>query len=844
MNDKLSNNVDRDDETIARKLNQVAEGTRASSQFAADLEERLRDAHRPKTNWFSTRFAQISPTLRWVALMILLALVLSWSIRTLIPAPQPAIDNTPAVPDRSTPTPELINPSVTPATEVSSYDWRSTKLYLAAPLPEYPAQANLYLLKDEQPVTEDVALALANQFGVQGPVYNMPGPLPGATGYLITDGRQRLYVQSNLNFDYYADYTAYAYLSGAGNISAEQAAAAIDVFMKSHGLDFEYQLKYASLNPGLYYALPFTPDGKPVYRDYNIPERLEFTLDENLQAIRVTSYRINYSLTGTYGIRTAQEAFQQILDQSAVIQNGVLETVSSAGNSDGRVWSRSYPDNQRITLYAQVTSNSATEAGGQPLITMGQYTAVGNVSGLENVETGTYVEATGQFSIENGIRTFIVESWKVSTLQETGVSGTLRFEGDRTILTADDGSGEYAIVDAPSDLPLNTTAGEDYLVVYGMMLNNKLEWTSIQYYPSGSGGGGGGGGGGSGTGFYQLNLSGTPVPFPTPQVPGELSTYTIRQGDTLSKIAQDNGITVDQLAQANNLTDTNIFVGQSLVIPGSGSQPQNPLIGKRFENQRGFFSLNIYRKPDGSQRKVYSFTSREENTVYFLNLEGENLADLEKYHNRPINIWATITSADQFGTLTAKLDRWEVPFPDLQMQILRGTQKTEIVAEQPVELFTTDAGKTYVELYPTGDLSNSILGAPGDGVLHEALAIPDEAYGGYPTIRIFSSSMAVNPKDGQAIELTITANQPNIVDEAQDTGSYVPPELTIETVELVYYVPDPHFGNQNLNTGPRYLQPAWRFYGHYSDGSEVGFLVQALKQEFLLPELDPYSGPG
>src|SRR5215216_7294386 len=94
MNDRLTNKTGRDEEVIAHKLNQVAEGTQVSGQFAAELEERLRESHRPKVGWFGS-ITQISPTLRWVALMILLAVVLSWSIKALIPAPQPAADNTP-----------------------------------------------------------------------------------------------------------------------------------------------------------------------------------------------------------------------------------------------------------------------------------------------------------------------------------------------------------------------------------------------------------------------------------------------------------------------------------------------------------------------------------------------------------------------------------------------------------------------------------------------------------------------------------------------------------------------------------------------------------------------------
>jgi hypothetical protein len=56
----------------------------------------------------------------------------------------------------------------------------------------------------------------------------------------------------------------------------------------------------------------------------------------------------------------------------------------------------------------------------------------------------------------------------------------------------------------------------------------------------------------------------TPVPAPTPQV------YVIKEGDTLTKIAQANGLTLDELLAANQDTITNpnrISVGDEIVIP-------------------------------------------------------------------------------------------------------------------------------------------------------------------------------------------------------------------------------------------------------------------------------------
>ncbi|HEX5836430.1 MAG TPA: LysM peptidoglycan-binding domain-containing protein, partial [Anaerolineales bacterium] len=741
MNDPFTNQPKRDDEAISRKLKQVAEQTQANIQFAAELEETLRSAHRPRTGWFAAMFPQVTPTLRWVALLVLLAVVLSWSIRSLIPAPQPANDSTPVTPVLGTPSPEAeVPPEInsTPVPQEGGFDWRQTKLYLSVPLPVSPAEAKIYELKVEEPATIETALELASRFGIQGEVYQLPGRVPGTFGYMVTDGKQRLYVQSNLKFDYYADYGTYSFMSGNKAITVEQAAPLVDAFLKAHGLDLAYQLVDPQINPGLFYVLPLSPDGIPVYHDYNIPARLEVTIDESGQVILMTSYQVAFEETGTFGIRSVEDAFQQVLGQSNGMQNGILEIMRSAGRPEMGFWSRTYPDNHLLTLYGQPAFYSSAQPGGAPFIGIGQFTATGDTTGIESIDRTTYIEATGQFILENGIRKFNVESWKVADQAESYLSGTLRQDGDRVILTADDGSGEYIIPDAPADLPLETKIPDEFLAVSGFVVDGRVEWNSIQYSPSGSGGGGGGG---SGAGFYQLNLSGTPVPFSEPAsqpAPGlGANIYTVMEGDTLAAIASTYGISIDELLQANGLTEPVISVDQQLIIPPPGSHTSNPLVRTKLENLRGLFTVTIYRQADGTESKEYSFIGKDGETNYFFVLNGDSLAELEKYHHRPLNVWVTIQSADSFGNLVARLDRVEVPFPDLQFQILRGTQRTEVIDGQPVELFTTEDGTTYVELSPSGDIGSSIMGTPGDIVLHEALTIPDETYGGYPTIRIF-----------------------------------------------------------------------------------------------------------
>ena len=59
---------------------------------------------------------------------------------------------------------------------------------------------------------------------------------------------------------------------------------------------------------------------------------------------------------------------------------------------------------------------------------------------------------------------------------------------------------------------------------------------------------------------------------PAAAQPG-VTTYTVRPGDSLTALAQRYGITIEELAVANNLTvTTRLLVGQQLVIPVAAPQ--------------------------------------------------------------------------------------------------------------------------------------------------------------------------------------------------------------------------------------------------------------------------------
>ncbi len=68
----------------------------------------------------------------------------------------------------------------------------------------------------------------------------------------------------------------------------------------------------------------------------------------------------------------------------------------------------------------------------------------------------------------------------------------------------------------------------------------------------------------------------TPTPTPAPQ------TYTVQAGDTLLQVAERFGITAEDLQAKNNLADPNsIFVGQKLELPQPGEriQAETPAAG-------------------------------------------------------------------------------------------------------------------------------------------------------------------------------------------------------------------------------------------------------------------------
>ena len=59
------------------------------------------------------------------------------------------------------------------------------------------------------------------------------------------------------------------------------------------------------------------------------------------------------------------------------------------------------------------------------------------------------------------------------------------------------------------------------------------------------------------------------IPKTTPEVtpPGEYIVYTVKSGDTLYKIANQYGVTVNDIVEFNQLPSTVLSINQQLLIP-------------------------------------------------------------------------------------------------------------------------------------------------------------------------------------------------------------------------------------------------------------------------------------
>lgn len=752
------------------QLAELAQTLQPDERFLKRTEGLLKQALFVEKENRMKRFSFLWQSLAGTTAIVALTLLIIWLVKGV--APEMRVTPVPALQatlQPATPTAEATTlPSATPA--LPAYERFGTTIYRAVDFPTAPAEAGLRTYSaSEQPATVETARALAQRLGIDGQVYE-----GGNYGYryLISDRKQRLLVNSDQSFLYFSTNQNLRTFSA---VPLDIAQPAIEAYLEAHGFNFDYKIRVEDF-PGGFTVVPLTTDGLPILYGSSQIQGLSVVVSSDGQVLQVQANLLasTEQNLGQFAILSAEEAWQKFLDPTTML--GAMESSGSGGQApNAQTWYRAYPDNQPTTLYCGATIYPATETGQPPLITCDDYILSGDLAGLEaSLDASlfsSFVVIQGQFKTDAAeVRTFEVTSWQKSDLQQQYLSnGEVRREGDQVVFASVEAT--YLLAEVPPDFPIpaQDVSGS------GVIVDNVFKWSVLGIHMPFGGGGGGGGA------FAKLNLSGTPIPWPTPE---------------------------------------------PVVSPTPST-----FLGQRLEGVRGDLRIFIYQKADGSQQIDYNFSPKADVNYTTYLLDGSDLAQLDDNHNRPVDIWGSITGYTPAGIPILTVERSVIPYPDLKFQILRGKQKISSVDGQIVTLLSTADGQIYVQL--SGSMPDAnLIGAEADLVDVIALVVPDETFGGYPVAQIFGGWPASETGEAQKLEdLPGGPDQPFVI-RSNSPSTSVLPVLTIEGIDLGYYIADPY---NSPSTGA-YLQPVWRLYGHYSNGDYFECLVQALRPEYLYPE--------
>ncbi len=787
---------------LAQRLQALAHAQQPEPQFVSSLEAQLAAVQRAALggaervqpaalqNPSGGRRSSVFATLGWFALAALLIFGLSWIFRNLLPEPQPAatqpviVTNTPApavLPgELPSPTPQAA-PTMPPTPIGKVYTSLLLNLgpdggvVLNAPLPsQAPAEMAIFQQTPLEPLTPANALLVGQKFNLPAVLYRDIMGRPDGTTYMLTDGKARLSItDSPQTFEYNPDMSL-PYSRPPAYPPSQTLLQSAQRFLESRALlDFPYQAVTTTLDYGKA-TFAQSLDGYPISADMFTYPGVSVSFDSQGDVLGVSSNRLNFTRLKSVPIISAAQAWNKVTDPNDT--SGMQMTDIYISPAVVKAWMRAYPDDTPVELFGYVSYYPALEAGQPGVFFLNSAPLQGAVDGLEKMFSSpensgfVFVQATGRYQAgPDGGRVFNLESWQISPFTSNLYVGEVERDGADAYLVM--GGQRLRLPELPAEVPQG-----DELQVSAVRLEGDppvLDWSNIT---QGVGSGGGGGGGG---GFMELNLDAdsnalpaTPIPLPTP------------------------------MAQT----------------------------GQRLDGAQGKLWLTVHHYSDDQRQYRASITfdpTPQWPNGLTVDLTGSDLASMEAYHLMPVRVWGEFVDGANYNP-DLKIERFEPVYPGLKPLSLTGTGEVITLDGREVILFTAENGDAYVLNSSIQDADpQEVFFKPQDALVVFGVAYPDQALGGYPILED-RGLLAANSMSPQGSFSTI---QPPVIEEQGQLGQ--PKIAFVELVELIYYTDMFNTMMPQIDQLTHYIQPVWRFSGHYADGRAFLILVQAVQAQYL-----------
>lgn len=775
-----------DEAALANALRAAAAAAQPDPRFAAQLEARLKQSIAPTRGPSLFNFLWSPTVKRFSAFTLVTVLILvlllggAWLLK---PQPQPALPDTEAptsTPPATAAQTDGTSDATVSVTEAATVSAATATLIPAteAPLvppqfaagvtfPTAPATANLYT-QALQPLTADAAKQMAQQIGVNGILYTSQGESNDPV-YIVTDGQARVtFVALPTNLYFVVNYPLTLDDHGQPLPNDQRQTIAAE-FLKAHNLlPAAYQAEPNLNNPNSFDFYPVM-DGLRVTQGTNPLITVSVTATGQVRSVSYQGPQL--TPLGTLPIISAEAAWQKANDSSG---RGVLASsyYVAPPTVPYQAWARQYQPNAAVDMAGYLEVLKSVDPNDPPFLDLNNWPLNGKVQGLAAHGSGP-IHVLGHITADDAGRLWLtVDQWQAVSQTDFNLIGHIERQGTDAFLVTSD--SRYRLPDLPDDVPANVDVNISGAVVPGT--DPRLEWWVVNM---GEGGGGGGGGGG-GIGFLEISL--TPVAQATVQ-PTPFAPYQI--GDPIADVHGELGVTRQQ-------------------------------------------------NTDGSLETHYTISIYSATSGYMLNLLGDKLAGTEAYNYLPVRVWGTITAIHpESYSLDVQVDKIEPVYPDLKIQAWIGNDAVATVSDKKVDLISSADGQKFVvdfTVNPPAGYEPGPMGSPDLKTIYEGYIVPDQTFGGYPLVHIFSTASG-NDLDLSTYQLRssqIPVNNP------PGTGA-VPSTLTIEKIDLVYLAQDFSHGSPQpaADCTCRTVQPIWRFIGHTADGQGYEIEVQAVTDDYL-----------